>query len=152
MHILVGEQTGMQEAVLGINQTALIDAAVVRFMMFKAKMREVVAEAVNEMIVAEVTGSEEFECLIGERLVIAENIGGRVEGGGAVGGNIHFLVRILCQRNNAQIFTSNDWRIHQRGQRSRAKFDLGAILRCDRQRRTELPSGGKAQAGGVGQF
>src|SRR5271170_4096385 len=103
VYVLVGEQTGMEEAMLGIDKAPLIHAAVVRFVVFQTKVRNMITEAVEKMIVAEVPGPEKLKCLISEILIIVENSGGRFEGGGAVGGNVHFLVWILGQRNNAQI-------------------------------------------------
>src|SRR5580704_17754064 len=104
------------------------------------------------MIVAEMASPEQFERLVGQAFVIVENVSRGIERGSTVGCNVNFLSRVFCQRNNAQIFTGDDRRIHQRGYRGGTELDFNASLRRDREWGAEFPSCGKPQAGGVSQL
>ena len=98
--------------------------------MLQAKVRHVVAQAVQKMIVAVVLRSEKRARLRDQILVVLPDIGGRVERGGAVGGDIHLDWRRLprVQRNYLQILSGNDGSIDQHGQGNRLECDLALVF------------------------
>ena len=129
MYVLVGKQAGGEEALLGIDESALAAAAVVGFVMLEAKVRDVIAEAVEEMVVAEMLRAEELLGLVGEALVVIEEFGRGIERGGAVGGKIDFLGRIVAQGNTRKYSPGNHGRIDERGQRNGLEFNFSARVR-----------------------
>ena len=70
MNVLVGQQAGRQFARGVVDQGALVDAAVVGFVMLESEVRDVIAEGVEEVIVAVVMRAEKFLRLIDEALVV----------------------------------------------------------------------------------
>ena len=70
-------------------------------MMLQPEMRYVIAQAVNKMVIAKMLCSEKLKSLCSEGLVVIENFLWRVQGSGAVRGNVHFLMRVLRQWNHA---------------------------------------------------
>ena len=66
----MGQQAGGHFARGVVDQGALVDAAVVGFVMLEAEVRDVIAERVEEMIVAVVMRAEKFLRLIDQILVV----------------------------------------------------------------------------------
>src|ERR1035437_4286145 len=89
--------------------------------------------------------AEKLLRLLGEILVETEDIRWDIERGGAVGGDIHLLPRILSQRNHEKILSGNDGRIHQPRERRGLESDLPARLGSNGQRSAQFPSFRKPQ-------
>ena len=134
------QQARLAQALAFIYQRALHHPAVIRFMVFKSEMRHVIAQAVEEVVIAIVMRAKKFLRLVHQRLVMVENILRRIQRRRAVGGDIHFSYRIIGQRHNAQELTADHRRIHQGRQRNRTKTYLTSRLRSHRQRCSKLPS------------
>ena len=117
--------------------------------MLEAEVGDVIAERVEEVIVAVVMRAEKFLRLVDEILVVIPDFLRGVERGGAVGGDVHFGDRILRERDDFQKFSGDDRRIDERGERDGGEVDFVAALAGDGKRGAELPSVGKLQAGGV---
>ncbi len=145
----MGQQAGRHFAGGFIDQGALVDAAVVGFVVLQAEVGDVIAERVEEVIVAVVMRAEKFLRLIDKTLVVVPNFLGSFERGGAVGGDVHFGGRILRERDDLQEFSGDDRRVDERGERNGRELDLVSALAGDGKRGTELPSVGKFQAGDV---
>ena len=145
--ILVRQQAGRKFAGSIVDQGALIDAAVVGFVMLETEVRNVIAEGVEEVIVAVVMRAEKFLRLLDQILVVIPDFLRGIERGGAVGGDVHFGDRILRERNNFQKFSGDDRRVDERGERDWSEVDFVSALAGDGKRRAELPSVGKFQAG-----
>ena len=60
MHIFMRQQAGGELAGSVIDQTALIDPAVVRFVVLETKMRDVIAERVKEVVIAIMVRAEKL--------------------------------------------------------------------------------------------
>ena len=73
-----------------IDEIALAHAAVVGFVVLEAEVGDVIAERVEEVVVAVVVRTEKFLRLIDQTLVMLPDFGWGFEGGGAVGGDVHF--------------------------------------------------------------
>ena len=73
-----------------VDEGAFVDAAVVGFVMLEAEVGDVIAQRVEEVIVAVVVGAEKLLRLVDQTLVVIPDFRGSVEGGGAVGGDVHF--------------------------------------------------------------
>ena len=95
MHVLVRKQAGFHFASGFIDQSALVDPAVIGFVMLEAEVRDVIAQAEQEVVVAIVMRAEKLVRLIDQILVVVPDFLRRVESGGAVGGNIHLGERIV---------------------------------------------------------
>ena len=117
--------------------------------MLEAEVGDVVAERVEEVVVAVVVRAEKFLRLIDQALVVVPGFGWRFEGGGAVGGDVHFGDGIAGQRDDFQKFSGDDRGIDQRGEGDGGEVNFVSALAGDGKRRAELPSVGKFQAGGV---
>src|SRR5580704_11310739 len=158
MHVLVGKQAGVHFAGGVVDQAALIDAAVVGFVVLESEVGDVIAEAVEEMVVAIVMRSEKLVGLFDQILVMVPDFLGRVEGGGAVGGCIHFDERVVGELYDFEEFSGDYGRVDQRGERCGLEDDLGvAVLAGERrgsdgQGRAVFPAGGKFQRGYVGEI
>src|SRR5579885_904268 len=87
-----------------VDKAAFVYAAVVRFVMLESEVRDMIAKRVEEVIVAIVMRAKKFLSLIDEALVVVPDFLRGVEGSGAVGGNVHFGGRILCERDDFQEF------------------------------------------------
>ena len=96
---------------------AFVDAAVVGFVMLESEVGDVVAERVEEVIVAVVMRAEKFLRLIDQIFVVIPDFRRGIERGGAVGGDVHFGGGILRERDDFQKFSGDDGRIDQRGER-----------------------------------
>ena len=64
-------------------------------MVFQSEVRHVIAQAVNEVVLAIVVRAEQFLSLIDQAFIVIEDLWRRFQGGGAVGCNVHFTQRIL---------------------------------------------------------
>ncbi len=117
--------------------------------MLQAEVGDVIAERVEEVVVAVVVSAEKFLRLVDETLVVIPNFWWRVEGGGAVGGDVHFSDGIAGERHDFQEFSGDDGRVDQRGERNGGEVDFVSALAGDGKRGAELPAVGKFQAGGV---
>ena len=145
----MGQQAGRKFARGVINQSTFVDAAVVGFVMLEAEVGDVIAERVEEVIVAVVVRAEEFLRLIDQILVVIPGFLRGVERCRAVGGDVHFGDGVLRERDYLQKFSGDDGGIDERGKRCGCEVDFVATLTCDWQRRAELPSVGNFQRGGV---
>ena len=127
-----------------VDQGALVDAAVVGFVMLEAEVGDVIAERVEEVVVAVVMRAEKFLRLIDQILVVVPDFLRGFERGGAVGGDVHFGDGILRERNDLQEFSGDDGRVDQGGEGDGGELDFVAALAGDGQRRAELPAFGKS--------
>jgi len=100
-------------------------------MVLKATVRHVVAQSVEEVVIAKVMRAEEFLGLLRKIHVVIEHILRSFERFGGVSCNVHFLSGILSQPHNSVVLTRGHGRIDEHGQRNRQKLDFIAILRCD---------------------
>ena len=71
-------------------------------------MRDVIAECVEEVIVAVVMGAKKFLRLLDQILVVIPNFRGSFEPGGTVGGDVHFGERVLGEGDDLEEFAGND--------------------------------------------
>src|SRR5580658_6649997 len=117
--------------------------------MLQTEVGDVIAECVEEVVVAVVVRAEKFLRLIDETFVVLPNFGRGVERGGAVGGDVHFGERILGEGNNLQEFSGDDGRVNQRGEGNGGELDFISALAGHGKRSAELPAFGKLQAGRV---
>ena len=90
VHILVGQQASRFFAGRVVDQRALVDAAIVGFVVLEAEVGNVIAERVEEVIIAVVMCAEKLLRLLDETLVVVPDFLRRIEGGRAVGGDVHF--------------------------------------------------------------
>src|SRR6516162_11747170 len=104
------------------------------------------------MVVAEMTGSEKFEGLIGKALVMVENLLWSVQGGRAIGCDIQLLSRIFRQRHDTEVFARDYRGIDEGGERSDLKVDFARGLGSDWQGSGKLPSPGQLQARLIAEF
>src|SRR5947209_581552 len=109
-------------------------------MMLEAEVGDVIAQSVEEVIVAIVMRAEKLLRLLDETLVMVPDILRCVESGGAVGGDIHFSEGVLRQWNHLQEFSGNDGGIYQRGERDRSELDFVSGLAANGERCSKLPS------------
>ena len=124
-------------------------------MMFKAEVRNVIAERKNEVIVAIVARAEELARLgnqVGHLLYVGGSHGQR---GFAVGGHVNLVMNGLTRRrdvDDAEIFAADDGRIDQKIERNGLERNRIARLTGDGKRRAELPSLRKDEFGIIRQF
>ena len=74
-------------------------------------MRNMIAERVEEMVVAIVMRAEKLLRLIDQTLVVIPNFLRSIERGGAVGGDVHLGRRILRERDDLQEFSGDHGRV-----------------------------------------
>ena len=85
-------------------------------MVLKAEVGDVVAQAVEKVILAIVMSAEELLRLIHQLLVVVEEGRRRLQGRSAVGCDIHFRPGIVGERHHPQELAGDDGRVHQHGQ------------------------------------
>ena len=95
MNVLVGEQAGLHLARGFIDEAALVNAAVVGFVVLQTEVRDVIAQAEKKVVVAIVMRAEKFVRLFDQILVVVPDFLRRFESGGAVGGDVHLGERII---------------------------------------------------------
>ena len=108
VNILVGQQASRFFAGGVVDQRALVDTAIVGFMVLEAEVRNVIAERIEEVIIAVVMCSEKLLSLLDEALVVVPDFRRRIEGGRAVGGDVHLSKRIGGERDDFQEFSGDD--------------------------------------------
>ena len=137
------QQAAQRHAGIGQEQGSLGQAAVVRFVMFQAEMRHMIAQRQQEMVVAIMPRPEKFARLGNQVGHLLLNRGAHVESGFAVRHHIDLMVDRLAlgrQVDGAIILARNDGRIDEHIERNRLERDLIAGLFCHRKRRPELPA------------
>src|SRR5215475_16219181 len=114
-------------------------------MVFETEVGDVIAESVQEVIMAVMGGAEESGGLFDRVFVVVPNFLRHIERGGAVGGNVEFYRwgLALIQRNNFEKLARDDRRIHQGIKRDGVELNLVPGLGSNRQRRPELPARGE---------
>ncbi len=119
-------------------------------------MRDVIAQAEQEVVVAIVMRAKKFVGLSDQILIVIPHFLRGRERGGAVSGNIHLGERIVGQLHNLEKFAGDYRRIDQRGEGSGLKRDLRLAIvdagRHDGQRRSIFPIRGKFQRGNIGEI
>ena len=138
--VFVGKEAGGKFASGVVDHAALVDAAVVGLVMLQAEVRDVIAERVEEVVVAVVVRAEKFLRLIDQALVVVPGFLRGFEGGGAVGGDVHFGDGIAGQRDDFQKFSGDDGGVDQRGERDGGEVNFVSALAGDGKRRAEFPS------------
>src|SRR5579863_5401634 len=108
--------------------------------MLESEVGDVIAERVEEVIIAVMMRAEKFLRLIDQTLIAIPDFWRDVERSGAVGRDIHFSGRIFCQGNDFQEFSGNYRRVDESRKRSRRKMNVVAALAGDRKRCAELPA------------
>src|SRR5689334_21892033 len=120
--------------------------------MLKAKVSDMVAKAVEEVVVAKMLCAEKLLRLISQALVMIKFFWRRIKSRCAVSGDVHLLGRVLREVHHFQKFSGDDRRIDQRSQGSSLKADGRPGFSSNGQRSSILPSIGQAKCGLVGQF
>src|SRR5579871_720134 len=113
--------------------------------MLEAEVGDMIAERIEEVIVAVVMGAEKFLRLLDQVPIVIPDFGGCVEGCGAIGGDIHFGRWIRRERDNFQKFSGDHGRVDQRIQRDSSEMNVIAVLAAERERSAELPALGKVE-------
>ena len=141
MHELVRQEVGRDPLQIRIDQRALLVSVVARLVMLQAEVRHVVAERVEEMIVAVVAGAEQCARLLHQILVFRDDFGTHLQGAIAVGGDVQIMggPPVRAEVDRPVVRPHGERRIDQRGQRSRLKLDLAAAFAANRQRRAVPP-------------
>ncbi len=155
MHILVRQKSRGQFPSVLFDQRALVDAAVIRFVMLQSEMRDVIAQSQQEVVIGVMPCAKQNSRLLHQVAVMFPDFFRSIERGGAVGRNIEFRGRIFAERRQGHDFQilARDYRtIHQHGQRNGRKMNVAAHLIGNMQRRAELPSRGQPQARAVREF
>ena len=91
-----------------VDQSAFVDAAVVRFVMFEAEVRDVIAEGVEKVIVAVVMRAEKFLRLVDQILIWSQTSGGASSAAALSAAMSISVGGSCCQRNNLQEFSGDD--------------------------------------------
>src|SRR6267143_553793 len=140
MYVLMGKQTGRQLSRILVHQSPFVDAAVVRLVVFEAKMGDMIAQTEQKVIIAIVLRAEKFSGLLDQALVVIPDFLCRRKGSGAVGRNVHLYGWVLSERNDLQKFTGDYGRVHKRGKRNGGEMNVIAALIRHWQRCPESPA------------
>jgi site-specific recombinase len=90
-----------------VHETALVDAAVIRFVMLQSEVRDVIAQAEQEMVIAIVMRAEKLVRLFDQILVVVPDFLRRGKGGGTVGGNVHLDERLVGKLDDLEEFAGD---------------------------------------------
>src|SRR5215469_9551397 len=148
------EQTGGGGAQLFVNQRALIDPAVVGLVVLQTEVRHVIAERIKEVVITIMVGPEKRPSLKYQAVVVCLDVVRNLQRGLAVGGEIHLVChgQLRGERHGPEVCSGNHWRVDQKRQRSRGKFNLFLGLAGNRQRGAKLPAFRQLQTGLKGEF
>src|SRR6202140_4812344 len=111
MDVFVGEQARFHFARGVVNQTALVDAAVVGFVVLQAEVRDVIAQAEQEVVIAVMMRAEKLVRLFDQVLIVVPDLLRRGQRGGTVGSNVHFSQRIVGEFYHLEKLASDHGRI-----------------------------------------
>src|SRR5579859_7480835 len=117
--------------------------------MLEAEVSDVIAERIEEVVIAIVMRAEKLLGLLDEALVMVPGFLRGVESGGAVGGDVHFGDRVGGERDDLQKLSGDDGRVDERGERDGRELNFVGALAGDRKRRAKFPAVGQFEAGGV---
>src|SRR6266567_7472332 len=100
-------------------------------MVLQAEMRNVIAQAEQEVVVTIMRGAEKSAGLLHQIAVFVPDLLRRLERGGAVSGDVHLHGRSLAliERNNLHVFARNDRGVDQRIKRYRREVNFVSRLR-----------------------
>ncbi|HEV2170572.1 MAG TPA: hypothetical protein VGR40_06475, partial [Candidatus Binatus sp.] len=85
MNVFVGQEACGHLSGRVVDKAVFVDAAVVGLVMLESEVRDVIAERVEEVIVAVVMRAEKFLRLFNEVFVVIPDFLGRIERSGAIG-------------------------------------------------------------------
>ena len=142
VHELMRQKAGGDAAVVGIDQGFFVGAVVARFVVFEAEVGDVIAQGVEEMVVAEVAGAEEGLGFADQVAVVPDFGFGDAEGAFAVGGEMQVVGDGFAgaEVHRAEVGAGLDGGIDQGGERRGLEDDLVAGFALDGQRGAVAPA------------
>ena len=151
---LMRQEMGVDAARVLVDQRALGDAIIARLVVLQPEVRRVVAEGIEEVVLAVVRGAEQRQRLVHQPAVRREQVGCHFEGRRGIGGHVDLVrwFRLRAERHLPEEGPGQNRRIDQRRERHRLEPDRRPVLRGDRQGAAVPPSWRERQARGVGQI
>src|SRR5204862_7700643 len=121
---------------------ALIRATIVGLMMFQSKMRNIIAERVQKVIVTIVRRAKQGERLLRHVLIVLPQVGRSLKRGRTIGRNVYFRRKFLSwiHRKKFKVLASDDRRIHQSVERNWLELDFISCVRGHLQSGPKLPT------------
>ena len=125
MDVFVRKQARVEFAIGLVDQATFADTAIVGFVMLESEVGHVIAERVEEMVVLVMLRAEKRSRLRDKILVVIPNFLRRLEGGGAVGGDVKFRRRLSgCERHRLQVLAGENRGVDQHGERHGAEMQV----------------------------